>query len=835
MSVFVSSVKIYDAFTSAGGGGVGYLNGCVGDKLYAEIDFYVKWSIEDARIRFIAPNTILLNNETDGNNFIDAGFRAGDTFDVVDSASNDGSYEIQEISADGRTITTIIADTVIDETAEDCSIFGTTSVTDIDFRHIIFQGENFPGFESLTDRGTEQFMTSTGVDVSGDNTNFTIATESWGWVTETITAPNNFAESYVTNNGVDTYKQLFRITHYFNQVPHYIIAFFNNFNDGIKPDGTYPQSYGFKIDAKFEPENPNIIHTITESSTLGVGRWFDSGTAGARANYWLTSITYTNPDSEVVDAPDFNEVTDVTLVIGCSDKFNAGSEIYLNMINCPLNEASYVGTDTTLSQNFFHDRKLLQVATGGQGENNGTDYQVLTNISAVLDSVNQITITFKISYSDYIKSILADRDATDRYFAIWVTTQHPDIATTANNDRVAILADFQNQEYDQEDSTLSGLLDYMRWYEHPNVLTNPVNAVAGREGDYWYNRTIFWVATDVTGSNEHPVLLDATMQIRATSAQCDDTDAHILEETIFDTSSVRVLEGRQTIDIETSKNYILRSGNNYNQANLRRNDFYDTNSKTYYELQYGLALRYENWIKSIQDAERVNFCVGEQVEEVTERWNNYIADGMTLTARLTWRVQGTNGVVSTFYTESDIDIRRPDEAPDAGTEFEGVLQYFDEDGNEIKCIDEDGITTIRATFTGDTSVFPTGGHGGYITGINGFYGYIFIDNDSSSGVTDRVFASTDFESEDSSPFTAATGAGTYKASDNLTLTLNADSIVLETDFDYSAYLGANARPHRGYVMIYARVGYTGASCLLLDAEDNPVLDADLEGIEINCP
>ncbi|MEK6821513.1 MAG: hypothetical protein AABY11_03900, partial [archaeon] len=106
--VFVTSKRFYDDFTGADGG-VDFAMGVVGDRLKLIISFYVKWSKENARIQFTdgGPSdysAIAMTNPFDSLSFRDEGFVVGDTFDIVGSPSNDGSYTIADMSEDGRTI-----------------------------------------------------------------------------------------------------------------------------------------------------------------------------------------------------------------------------------------------------------------------------------------------------------------------------------------------------------------------------------------------------------------------------------------------------------------------------------------------------------------------------------------------------------------------------------------------------------------------------------------------------------------------------------------------------------------------------------------------------------
>jgi hypothetical protein len=373
---------------------------------------------------------------------------------------------------------------------------------------------------------------------------------------------------------------------------------------------------------------------------------------------------------------------------------------------------------------------------------------------------------------------------------------YPPYIPSGRNDRVAILVDFNSYYCNEDEATLMGLEDYIRCYEFPNELTGPKNTIAGFVGDPVYIRVPFWIDATPSGGG---FLESCTISIVAEKSGEDD---FILEQKEFNT------------------------------ANLIRNEGLDTSTKAYYELQYGLVLRYEDWIEVIQIAEGLRYAVFENVENVTEYWNNYQAENWDLKLKIQWNVTGVqSGNTTEFNAETTITCNALGSAADDGETFTGVVQYYTSGNVEVNSILKDEDTYILATFTGDTTILPSG--------YDDFYGYIFQDTVEGGSVFTRRFANSEYDSEDTTPFTAGPDPGdalTTRADGNVRISVYVDKIVLSTIYSNEQQEENNNRSHIGYSLIYTRIGYKRYFCPILNEDGTIMLSEILEAIlNEECP
>jgi len=220
MPVYITNRTFSDEYTGTSTGK--YLNGVIGDRITAEISFYIKWSSEDLLLTFSSTdNSIRRTSNSEFGSFIQDGFRVGDTFDVVGSASNDGSFTISEVS--DRYIITTTA--VVSEIAESASLFGTTLISAIDYYYNLCENET-EDFFNLSDRETKPRFSAYDLYASGGGSaSMDVSTNSKAWVNGSAT----IYEGTLT----DDYRQEFSIIHTFDINPLWLSAQQENFETGI--------------------------------------------------------------------------------------------------------------------------------------------------------------------------------------------------------------------------------------------------------------------------------------------------------------------------------------------------------------------------------------------------------------------------------------------------------------------------------------------------------------------------------------------------------------------------------------------------------------------------
>lgn len=828
-----------------------FLNCCIGEKQKAVIDFYVKWSSENKILKYdSATKTITNQNSTDGTSFIDDGFKIGDTFASTLTTSNNTTFTIADIS--DKIIT--VNESVTDEMAESASLFGILS-TDIslDFFYNLIENEADEDYFSLTDKKTKQryFINNINYSATGTTTNLLIATNSFGWVTNTITNSNTGETSEVTIQGkgvTSDYKYQFEIVQYFYNTPFALASQIQNFTNGEPPAPEYyadrkALKYICKLDIRQSQDDPNIWHTGSLTEELGNTSWFDEMSNGRVPEYCLlptgTTAAVIYKDSitdDILDQLDIQKKVDVTIYLySKSGRFvngDPGTSFVVNYINFRQSELDYVNTKTTQRQNFFHDRVLIKINQTLNGDNYGTDYQILTNVAAHWIDSQNAKITFTVDYSSYIKSQLKLKDFTDHYYAIWITTQYKNYDDgSKNTDRTAVLCDFQNADYDQRDKTLFKLFDSKyRCYTFPEIGTNPKDSIGVVDGDPVYINLPFQVLSNGTATK----LKTIKVQILATKEGEDD---FILEEKILDCSFERSLDGAQTLNQLETRNYISFADQPYNQITLQKVSAFDDGDYKGYMLGYGFVARYEYWQTLVQQFKEKDSQIFNNLEQNIEVWSNINSEtGWDKMFRVTAIITNSDGIDTTFQVQDcPIQIRATNELDTLTSsiiEKYSVYNSENDDWEEVNGIEKGALTKVEIEFSGDYSVLPSG--------TTAATGYIFADLETEGGVLFRRFASTDRPSEDDSPWSPTDKDNTADESycnGNLRIErYGTNKYVLRGYYDDRKQ---NWGQKAGSILIYNRLGFVGptARCTRNNEETNlPLLNETGQArLDEDCP
>lgn len=798
MAFITTSRKFYDQITGTGGGGVSYLNSCVGDKMTCVIEGYFSWSFEVVNLTFVAAtNKISLtqNASGEGRTFIQQGFKEGDAIEIAGTTSNDGTYTIVTIS--DRYITTV--ESIVDEVVDAANIYGTTLITAMDFYYNILPNQNSGTYASRTDKGTLQKYSVAGLDAAVVTPVYmNVGTDSYGWVTDTLTGD----VSTVKIEGVSNtdHKQSFKITQTFYHAPIWTRELFLNFVNRRSPDeymNGNSLKHIFRVDGKFDYYSPMIAHSGGIENVNGNSAWFNQNSVGQKPEYKVVSVVYEDDvTSTVVSKIDFQKKTNVTIIVASrSGKFATSSPFVLSHILCPQDVNDYINTGTTLMQNIRWDGlMILAEDPAANGQNFGTSYQALTSIMATIDGDMQVTITFSVEYSAATKALLSLKKDGNRYYSFYISCQDRSIGTTKNIDRVSLLVDFQSMDYNPSDSTLLGLKDYFHGFPYPNTEINEINNVQGFEGDFFYERIPFWLETlPVNGIS--PTLNKTTLRIVATKSGEQD---FVLEEKIFNSSLVRKLNGIQDINITNSRNFILPEESVWNNANLIRRKDYDAGTKAYYEIQYGFVLRYEEWIEVVQAALANQYPVFKDIKNVSEAWKRYSSgNGWAMKLKIEWEVLGYDNAITIFTSEIAITVLEPGDSPASGPVFTSVIKYYDDKNEPIDSIIKNDVTRVVVVFTGDVSTMPPD--------MVQNYGFLFVNKSVNGSIMDRLTASSDIDSEEGSPFSAANlpqnGAISSHSSANMRISYFNDRIELD------AFYNDDSRNAGESIYVYGRVGY----------------------------
>lgn len=814
MAFITTSRKFYDAFTGMSGGGVPYLNSNQGDKVTCVLEGYFYWASTNRHLLFdTTKKTISAYFDpaslvrTDTESFINDGFNVGDTFDVAGSASNDGGYTISAIS-DG-VITTV--ETLVTEDCGSCALYGTTLITAMDFYYNLIENTSTTDFLSKTDAGTLQRYTANGLDANVATPVYAIVgTDSFAWVTDVLTG--DVSQVKIEGQNIVDYRQQYKITQTFRQTVIWQTELLTNFANRSAPSDFINGKrlkHIFRVDGKFDYNDPQVAHTGIVDNINGFSAWYNQSSIQGRPEYSCTSVAYqNNVTSDFIPNINASIVTKVSMVINSRNgKFvNGTSPFILSHFLCPLETVDYINTSTTLLQNIKQDEQyVVSDQTAVNGINYGTNYQSLTNIQIINVSATQCIVTFLVDYSTEIKNYLKTKKDDNRYYSIVISCQDVAITTTKGVDRVNVICDFNIADFDFREANNFGLIDYIHCYQYPNSGVYETNSVGGYEGDPSYVQIPFWLESAVI-NNISPTLQDLTIQIVSTKSGEND---FVFEEKVFDLSSKRKLNDKQSLNAITSRGFILPENSPFNEANIVRYSDVDDGTKIGYKVQYGFVLRYETWRQAIESAAGNQYDIFKYFENVNEAWAQYSqGNGWSLKIRMNASVKGYDSFITKYTTQTDIVIYDQNANPDEGTNFAKSITYYNDQDVEVPFILTDQKTRIIVKYVGDVAIFPTG--------FSTYYGYIFIDDSINGGIYNRRFAGTDLDSEKDSPFSTidlpSNGAIFSYKSNALRLSLFQNRIELDTIIDRSftnaGAVGSNPP------LIKSKLGHNGANIIL---------------------
>jgi hypothetical protein len=766
MATIITSKLFYDAFTDIGGGGVSWLNMNVCDRVKVIIEGYVEWNLKNVRVQFTAvDNTIEIVNELDQRTWSGQEFKIGDTVTIVGTSSNDGDVTITAISVDDRTIT--VAEALTTEFSGDATFHGVTAITSFDFYYNLITNQGVEDYQSFIDEGTIQRFRVTGFDASDTlhYLNFTIPTKSIGWSSNTITDAliNETDEVQIIGAGISDYKQYFTITQEFDVAPYYLLGQVGNFQNEVPPNYyRFGNSlkYICRIDAKYDAKNPNADHTGSSLTPNGNGSWFDQASGGEKPQYKVTGISYVDNDtSETLTELDPTKNVAITISLeSVSSTFTASTDFVLGFFVCPISEQRYQDTpDRTLRQNFLFDYgKTTTGVAAIDGNNFGTQWQVLSNIVGIYNDAASITITALVQAGYYLDEYWQGLENEERQYVLFVSVQNPSVTTTSASDRVVCFADYNSAVIDQTNSTLFEFTGCgLSAYEYPDTSVVPMGSVNGQSGTPFLIEAPFRVFNYPDGDGNTPTIKQINWQVVAVKSGYDD---FVIEERIIDCSSVVKLLNIQEISIDQTRGFTTYEDDPFNAVTIERDAANDTATMAAYIARYGVTLRWEDWIQIsadsvVSDAGTISVNpIKKYIENVVEKWANYSGvQGWDLKMRFQCVVTDLNNIDQTY--QCDLPMTCIDNTTSwTGSSGTSNAVYFQNEAGGVNygsILREGQITKVKVAFAGNYPIDT-------VT-ESGWYGFMRM-NVTGSTVFESRFASSEVPSESDSPWVSTAPA-----------------------------------------------------------------------------
>lgn len=428
-------------------------------------------------------------------------FRIGDTVSILDrSTSATWSKTIVDKLDDYKIQLNSALEARFENQLETNIVFTvTTPITGIKYRYNFIENNEADNFNSKVD-GSDQLLICEEVD-AGDTTVLDMI--FFGNKEYQIGSATIEGVSIDTGSTDGVYKSTFKIIHYTYLTPFILASELNGEGASTLEPEYFKNGNCLKfivgIDALYEFTDPNGVVSGILSDVLGDTGWRDENFNQGNNNYYVDTLVYQDDDGVLPGIKLSSEKTSVYLVIKntVDAPFNNNTKFVLNFVKAPFTEAEYQDNDKTLDENFLFDRALQEAAEPPvNGDQFGTDRQVITNLVAIAGTSSSLTIEFDIELgSDVLDNLNASESPSYRLF---LSIQDEAIATK-DSDLVTLFIDDYNQFY--INTTDDGMIinEELRLLRHP-------------EGDI-DNEGISNVTVEGTSANKSIALVGVSVNI----------------------------------------------------------------------------------------------------------------------------------------------------------------------------------------------------------------------------------------------------------------------------------------------------------------------------------
>jgi len=569
----------------------------VGDKATIEIDI----SITNYAIAS-TDNEIIINN-TDGyigsywitdpsSQFVD--FKVGDSITLYNyiTHTNLGTETVLEKLSDGEIRVSGNFGLANNNVSQQALFSVVEDITSIRYKYNFLENDDQPVFESKIDGSVQEFLSK---DLDASDTVTVVPMEALGiksWQAGSATI-KGAGLGFVA----DLYTSKFTITHTTYITPFMLAAQWDDIQNRIAPDyfnTANALKAVFDFEAKYNYNDPNRIQTLEINEVLGNTGWFDENFNTGLTNYYVDSVVYKRADTTVI--PDIELTTAETTVeiviknIVDTPFSNNNTKFVLNICQAPIDETEYLDKTKTVLENFLHDRKLQTVGSAAaNGDNFGTDYQLLKDVAATFISSSEIKVTAKIAMASNVYDTLSD--AEEANYMLWVTVQNHTLSTEVA-DKVSLLADADEYFIDITDDGLITITNSFLRHPHEDETTEAVSTVDMFPTDEVVAYSQFYI--DKTGFTTEVVTLE-NVELKVKAKNTSTLEEFDLDTFEVDMSGLPVISGNQYIDFSQDRVFHIPAGEIRKTIKVKRRIDLDTANNFYYEAWFPYLHRWEYW------------------------------------------------------------------------------------------------------------------------------------------------------------------------------------------------------------------------------------------------
>jgi hypothetical protein len=636
MGVIVEDIRITNEFT---GSTTNYLLGNVGDKITIEVDFraeevFVTEAESDVDRIMLCPAPFRVNvaDTSDIIHCEESGvfenYRIGDTLRWWNGTSLSSNYLVYEKIDDQTVRVQTSGGGSVDFTggnpanidnvnlAINSYIFLSTNLTSVKYRWNFIENLATDTFLNKIDGQINQARVG-GLAVAGDNDSMVFdspVTNNYGSII------CERAADFVNVDGVITSKK-FTLTHETIITPFFLGGQKFDLEDGIAP--SYYASaeclkYITSIDVGRNDNDPNFIQTVDFNALDGNTGWYAENFNGGNNFYSIGSVTYKRADLSVIDSVELTDNTQTVEIDVYSQNgtfSNNNTEFALNFSILPDEQEDYTFNGKTVVENFYFDRAFNTVGSAGvSGDNNATDEQIFTDVSAAFVDANNITITATI---DLTATGVSDLTSKDFEYYFWVAIQDH-TKDTEDSDRVSLVADIQPFYIDlTDDGMITNTTKFLRHYE-TDVETEGTETLIARTEDDVLGYTQFVI--DRTGRASDDISINY-IKAELVAKKTDGTE-FTLEEYEENFTGTQIVGDSQFIDSTVERSFKMPDGDDRKSIKVKRRLDLDTTDLRYYEFYYPFLVRWEYWV-ALQGVDSDAFDTAEPNNGYNEEWVRY--------------------------------------------------------------------------------------------------------------------------------------------------------------------------------------------------------------------
>ena len=447
-------------------------------------------------------------------------------------------------------------------------------------------------------------------------------------------------------------------------------------------NGDMSLKYVFQTEFRTVLSNPNTSFVSDYDTQLGSVGYFDESFNGFESNYTVSNLVY-SIGGNTVDRIEIGAVTNVTLILKSStNSFTNDINVIAGTV-AVQDSSKYSNSDRDFNYVWAETQSLNFAGNAPSNRNQ------IRNYSVTYVDDETLGVVFDVEFFSIQKAVIENNQDYVLYFIV----ENP-LLTTDTSDKLTGIIDVN---YYYENSDVSGLFDFdkLEQYPHPEpfeegVTTGFTNALTFNESGMMADGR-FWVLNSAT-------LNSLKFDIAVFELNNNTWDS--LRSLEIDLSDQTLVDGKQQIELDSTRGYILDDGDIFNYLKITT----DTNdgSKQYYNIQVGYKIPWQSW-NAFKNAPTEFFDKTKSLNGLNQKASNYSLRGDT---------QGYYGIKvlfdavvdSTNYVKTSEEIRVYDY--DNQNEWTCEIQTYKKDYiNEGEFIPIEGniiqndYTQVQAVFT----------------------------------------------------------------------------------------------------------------------------------------